>query len=73
MAKKEYDPLDRIPSPKAIRERLSKTLLLAEKLQILLELAERLQLPVVTADRLTAADKANQKGETEIASMRTFT
>jgi len=52
MPRKEYDPLDRIPSPEAVRERLSQTLALAEKLRILLELAERLRLAATTADKL---------------------
>jgi hypothetical protein len=44
MPRKEYDPLALIPSPEAIRQRLSQTLVLAEKLRILLEVAERLRL-----------------------------
>jgi len=49
MPRKEFDPLDRIPSPEAVRERLSQTLALAERLRILLELAERLRLATTTA------------------------
>lgn len=43
-----YDPLAVIPSPDAIRQRLTETLTLAERLRILLDLAERLRLPVTT-------------------------
>ncbi|MBM3983994.1 MAG: hypothetical protein FJ304_27740 [Planctomycetes bacterium] len=54
MPRKPYDPLAVIPSPDAIRQRLTETLTLAERLRILLELADRLRLPVATADRLPA-------------------
>ena len=54
MPRTPYDPLAVIPSPDAIRQRLTETLTLAERLRILLELAERLRLPVTTADRLPA-------------------
>ena len=47
MSRKPYDPLAVIPSPEAIRQRLTETLVLAERLRILLELAERLQSPLV--------------------------
>jgi hypothetical protein len=53
MSRKPYDPLAVIPSPEAVRERLSQTLVLAEKFRILLEVAERLRL----ADRLQLADR----------------
>lgn len=56
MPRRPYDPLDCIPSPDAIRERLSQTLTLAERLRILLDLAERLRLPLTTADRLPPSD-----------------
>lgn len=62
MPRKPYDPLAMIPSPEAIRERLTETLTLAERLRILLELAERLRLPISTADRLVAPDTTNAKG-----------
>jgi hypothetical protein len=52
MNRKPYDPLAVIPSPEAIRDRLTETLTLAQKLQILLDLAEKLQLPLATADTL---------------------
>jgi hypothetical protein len=52
LPRKEYDPLAVIPSPEAVRERLSQTLVLAEKFRILLEVAERLRLADTTADRL---------------------
>jgi len=49
---KPYDPLAVIPSPEAIRKRLTETLTLAERLRILLELAERLRLPLSTGGTL---------------------
>ncbi|MDY3557590.1 hypothetical protein R5W23_000117 [Gemmata sp. JC673] len=52
MARKPYDPLAAIPSPEAIRERLTETVTLAERLRILVDLGGRLHLPVTTADRL---------------------
>ena len=51
MPRKPYDPLAVIPTPEAIRERLTETLTLAERLRVLLDLAERLHLPLATADR----------------------
>jgi hypothetical protein len=64
LPRKPYDPLAAIPSPEAIRERLTETLTLAERLRILLELAERLRLPITTADRLPtpATTKAKEGG-----------
>ena len=58
--RKLYDPLAAIPSPEAVRERLSQTLVLAEKFRILLEVAERLQL----ADRppSTTQPKGGSRG-----------
>lgn len=58
MPRRPYDPLAVIPSPEAIRERLTETITLAERLAILLELAERLRLPLVRASDLAAADKS---------------
>lgn len=59
MPSKHYDPLAMIPSPEAIRIRLTQAETLAERLRILLDLAERLQLPLATADQLPAsAEKA---------------
>jgi hypothetical protein len=58
LARRPYDPLAVIPSPEAIRERLTETLTLAERLRILLDLAERLRLPLSTADRLIAPTQA---------------
>ena len=52
MPHKSYDPLAVIPSPEAVRERLSQTLVLAEKFRILLEVAERLRLAANAADKL---------------------
>jgi hypothetical protein len=52
MARRPFDPLDFVPSPEIVRQKLTETLTLAERLRILLELAERLRLPVTTADRL---------------------
>jgi hypothetical protein len=51
MPRKEYDPISRIPSPEAVRGRLSQTLALARKLRILLKVAERLRLADTAADR----------------------
>jgi hypothetical protein len=64
MPRRPYDPLAVIPSPEAIRERLTETLTLAERLRILLELAERLRLPITTADHLPqpASRKAVARG-----------
>lgn len=60
LARKPYDPLAVIPSPEAVRERLTEAESLTARLRILLELAERLRLPVTTADRITAP--INTKG-----------
>jgi hypothetical protein len=62
LPRKEYDPLAVIPSPEAVRERLSQTLVLAEKLRILLEVAERLRLAVTTADKLPAPNTEPKGG-----------
>ena len=62
MPRKPYDPLAVIPSPDAIRQRLTETLTLAERLRILLELAERLRMPLTTADRLPAPVITETKG-----------
>ncbi len=62
MSRKPYDPLASIPSPEAIRERLTETLTLAERLRILLDVAERLRLPLVTASELPADAKAKGAG-----------
>jgi hypothetical protein len=43
MSKQALDPLDRIPSPDAIRYRLQETEKLAEQLRILLEVSERIE------------------------------
>jgi hypothetical protein len=61
LPRKPYDPLARIPSPEALRERLSQTLALAEKLRILLELAERLHQPVTTADHAATPGTKGEK------------
>jgi hypothetical protein len=55
MSRRSFDPLACVPSPEAIREKLSETLTTAERLRILLDLAERLNLPVTTADTLATA------------------
>jgi hypothetical protein len=47
-----YDPLDFVPSPEIVRQKLSETERLAERLRVLLELAERLRLPLTTGDKL---------------------
>lgn len=57
MHRKPYDPLAVIPSPEAIRERLTETLTLAERLRLLLDLAERLRLPLVPASDLSAPER----------------
>lgn len=62
MPRKPYDPLAIIPSPEAIRERLTETLTLAERLRLLLELAERLRLPLTTADTLAPTTQAMEAG-----------
>ncbi len=62
MPKKPYDPLAVIPSPDAIRERLTETLTLAERLRILLDVAERLRLPLVAANEMAANDRERAKG-----------
>ena len=62
MPRKLYDPLAVIPSPEAIRERLTETLTLAERLRMLLDLAERLRLPLAPASGLAAPDKAKEGG-----------
>jgi hypothetical protein len=49
LPRKPYDPLAMIPSPEAIRERLTETLTLAERLRILLDVAERLRAPASAA------------------------
>jgi len=64
LPRKPYDPLAVIPSPEAIRERLTQTLTLAERLRILLELAERLRLPLMPASDLTVPDANNAMGDT---------
>ena len=53
MTRRPYDPLDCIPSPDVIREKLREALTQAERLRILLDVAERLHLPVTTADNQT--------------------
>jgi hypothetical protein len=56
--KKPYDPLAVVPSPEAIRERLTETLTLAERLRILLDLSERLRRPPMPASDLPDPGKA---------------
>lgn len=63
MRSKPYDPLIAIPSPEAIRERLTETLTLAERLRILLDVAERLRMPLTIADQLPPPEvREVQKG-----------
>lgn len=64
LPRKPYDPLAVIPSPDAIRQRLTETLTLAERLRILLDLAERLRLSITTAGRLpdTTEAKGGNRG-----------
>ena len=66
LSRKPYDPLTLVPSPEAIRERLTETLTLAERLRILLDLAERLRLPVTTADQLISLNTAAAKGGRDV-------
>ena len=65
MPRKPYDPLAVIPSPDAIRQRLTETLALAERLRILLELAERLRLAATTADKLPPRPTPDTNNEAE--------
>jgi hypothetical protein len=60
LARRPYNPLAAIPSPDAIRERLTETLTLANRLRILLELAERLRQPV-PADCSTVPNGAKEE------------
>ena len=62
MARRTYDPLDFVPSPEIVRQKLTETLTLAERLRILLELAERLRLPLVPASDLSAPATTQAKG-----------
>lgn len=62
MARRPYDPLDFVPSPEIVRQKLTETLTLAERLRILLELAEQLRLTITTADRLAAPATTEPKG-----------
>ena len=57
MARRSYDPLDFVPSPEIVRQKLKDTLTLAERLRILLDLAERLRLPLVPASDLATPPK----------------
>jgi hypothetical protein len=52
MPRRTYDPLDFVPTPEVVRQKLTETMVLADRLRVLLELAERLRLPITTADRL---------------------
>ena len=60
MQRKPYDPLAVIPSPEAIRARLTETQSLAERLRILLDLAERLRLPLVPATEIATPEEAKE-------------
>ena len=57
MARRFYDPLDFVPSPEIVRQKLKDALTLAERLRILLDLAERLRLPLVPASDLATPPK----------------
>ena len=57
MPQKPYDPLAVIPSPEALRARLSETLTLAERLRILLDVSERLCLPAAPTSGLTPPEE----------------
>ena len=67
MAHKHYDPLDFVPSPEIIRQKLTETQSLADRLSILLELAERLRLPLKTADGLAVTDHSQARGGNSFA------
>ena len=58
MARRVYDPLDIVPSPEIVRQKLKETQSLAERLRILLDLAERLRLPLVPATDIAALEQA---------------
>ncbi|MBN9518778.1 hypothetical protein J0H58_09700 [bacterium] len=60
MARRLYDPLDVIPEPGTIRERLVEAETLAQRLRVLLDLSEKLHLPVTTGDQLP--EPAKRKG-----------
>lgn len=62
MARRQYDPLDWVPSPDIVRQKLLETESLADRLRVLLDLAERLRLPVTTGDKLVAPDADKVKG-----------
>jgi hypothetical protein len=64
MARRPYDPLDCVPSPEIVRQKLSETERLAERLRVLLDLAERLHPPVTTGDHLPAHTTTEGKGGT---------
>ncbi len=49
MARRPYDPLNFVPSPEVVRDKLREALTLAERLRLLLELAERLHPPLAPA------------------------
>ena len=53
MARRRSDPLDCIPSPDPIREKLRETETLAERLRLLLYVAERINSTVNPGDTLT--------------------
>ena len=58
MSRRNYDPLDCIPSADVVRAKLEETLSLAQRLRILLDLAERLRLPLAKgSDLVTTADR----------------
>jgi hypothetical protein len=56
MARRRFNPLDFVPRPEIVRQKLSETERLAERLRILLEVAERLR-------RVTAADPTTTKAK----------
>lgn len=62
MARRTYDPLDFVPSPEVVRQKLADALTLAERLRVLLELAERLDLPLATASDLISPTPSRPKG-----------
>jgi hypothetical protein len=49
MARRPFDPLDFVPTPDIVRQKLTETEQLAARLRVLLDLAERLHSPVTNA------------------------
>jgi hypothetical protein len=63
MSRKPFDPLDCIPSPDAIREKLREIQTLTERLRLLLDFAERLRLPLRPAADIARSAIVEREGE----------